>query len=112
MEEIAEKPKRVFYRRRYGKRRVKPKSNLRGARAGAKVKGVPMTAVGLRAEHYYMARELAEFYQAPLMRTLGAIVVREYCRVLYKSDPAKAAQIEEAYKNDENQAKYIVDLAH
>jgi hypothetical protein len=71
-----------------------------------------MTAVGLRAEHYYMARELAEFYQAPLMRTLGAIVVREYCRVLYKSDPAKAAQIEEAYKNDENQAKYIVDLAH
>jgi hypothetical protein len=112
MEEVTTKPKRVFYRRRFDKSKAKPKSKLRGARAGAKVKGVPVTAVGLRAEHYYMARELAEFYQAPLMRTVGAIIVHEYCRVLYKSDPIKAVEIEEAYKNDENQAKYIVDLAY
>jgi hypothetical protein len=83
----------------------------RGAKVGDKVKKVPYTSVAMRPEHYYMLRELCEYYSAPLTRTTGAIIVREYCRVLAKTNPDEAAKIKDVYKHDENQAKYIIDIS-
>lgn len=102
--------KPAFKYKRLGCRPKAAKTNLRGARAGDKLKTVLYTAIGMRPEHYYMLRELAEFYDAPMTRTTAGIVVKEYCRLLAKTDPAKAAEIRDTYKNDKVQAKYIVDI--
>lgn len=102
--------KKPFKYKRAGCRPGAVKTNLRGARAGDKVKTVLYTAIGVRPEHYYMLRELAEYYEAPMTRTLAALIVKEYCRLLAKTEPAKAAQIRDTYKNDKIQAKYVVDL--
>lgn len=102
--------KKPFKYKRAGCRPTAVKTTLRGARAGDKVKTVLYTAIGVRPEHYYMLRELAEYYEAPMTRTLAALIVKEYCRLLSKTEPAKAAQIRDTYKNDKIHAKYVVDL--
>jgi hypothetical protein len=103
-DEVVKKPKRKWRRSR-----ILKTPRVRGARATSKIKKT-YTAIAARPEHYYMLRELAEFYKAPMARTVGAIIVNEYCRVLAKSDPAKALEIREIYKNDKTQFNYIVDL--
>jgi len=102
-EEVVKKPKR---RRRIGRYRG---PRVRGAKATEKIKK-NYTAIAARPEHYYMLRELAEFYNAPLTRTVGAIIVNEYCRLLAKTDPAKALEIREVYKNDKTQINYVVNI--
>ncbi len=68
------------------------------------------TAVLLRPEHYFMLRELAEVYDTPLMRLAGALVVREYCKVLALTDPAGAAEITKTYAEDERYREYVTQL--
>lgn len=69
------------------------------------------TAVLLRPEHHYMARELADYYETPLMRLAGALVVREYCKVLSLSDPERAAAIAETYAADGMYADHVTNLS-
>ena len=68
-----------------------------GPRLGVNFVKRKATAVLMRPELYYMARELADYYETPLMRLAGALVVREYCKVLSLSDPEGAAAIAEMY---------------
>lgn len=102
-EEVIKKPRRKKLRR-YRRPRI------RGARATSKVKK-NYTAIAARPEHYYMLRELAEFYNAPLTRTVAAIIVNEYCRLLAKTDPTSAAEIKKTYVEDAQQSQYIIPLS-
>lgn len=69
------------------------------------------TAVIMRAEHYYMARELADYYETPLMRLAGALVVREYCKLLAETDPAGAAAIAETYADGGIYSEHVTPLS-
>lgn len=103
-DEVVKKPRRKRVRSR-----IRKVPRVRGAQATSKIKK-NYTAIAARPEHYYMLRELAEFYNTPLVRITGAIIVNEYCRLLAKTDPVKALEIKLVYKNDKTQAAYVVDL--
>jgi hypothetical protein len=68
------------------------------------------TAIALRPEHYFMLRELADYYETPLMRLAGALIVREYCRVLAQTDPEGAAALRQTYADDEQHREYVTQL--
>lgn len=68
------------------------------------------TAVLLRPEHYFMLRELADLYETPLTRLAGALVVREYCKLLAETDPVGAAEITRLYAEDEKYREYVTQL--
>lgn len=68
------------------------------------------TAVIMRPEHYFMLRELADVYETPLMRLVGALVVREYCSILEETDPAGAAAISETYAEDGIYSEHVTPL--
>ena len=70
-----------------------------------------MTAVATRPDHYYMLREMADYYDAPLTKIVGAMIVREYCRILSESDPDRASKLKETYENNEEHSQYIIRLA-
>lgn len=83
----------------------------RGAKLGSKFKKTHTTAVCLRPEHYYMLREMADFYESHLNQLAGSLVIQEYCRLLSKRDPERAAQIKDTYENDEKYSTHIIRLA-
>lgn len=91
--------------------KIKRGRGNRGAKLGSKFKKSYTTAVCLKPEHYYMLREMADFYESHLNQLAGALVIQEYCRLLSKKDPEKAAQIKDTYENDEKYAHHIIRLA-
>jgi len=92
-------------------RKKRALSRKRGPRLGSNAVKRHATAVIMRPEHYYMARELADYYETPLMRLAGALVVREYCRVLAQRDPAGAAAIAETYAEDGIYSGHVTPLS-
>ena len=83
-----------------------------GPRLGVNFVKKRMTAVATRPDHYYMLREMADYYDAPLTKIVGAMIVREYCRILSESDPDRASKLKETYENNEEHSQYIIRLAH
>jgi hypothetical protein len=82
-----------------------------GPRLGVNYIKPVSTAIIFRPEHYYMARELADYYETPLMRLAGALVVREYCKVLALSDPDGSAAIAETYAEDGIYSEHVTKLS-
>jgi hypothetical protein len=58
-----------------------------------------------------MLREMADFYESHLNQLAGSLVIQEYCRLLLKRDPERAAQIKDTYENDEKYSTHIIRLA-
>ena len=92
-------------------RKKRALSRKPGPRLGVNFVKRNATAVIMRPEHYYMARELADYYETPLMRLAGALVVREYCKVLSLSDPEGAAAIAETYAEDGVYSDHVTNLS-
>jgi hypothetical protein len=57
----------------------------------------PWVSLTIRAEHYAMLRELAEFHQCTIGAAAMALIQAEFIRQLAESDPEKAKQLEEEY---------------
>ncbi len=92
-------------------RKKRALSRKPGPRLGVNYVKRKATAVLMRPELYYMARELADYYETPLMRLTGALVVREYCKVLGLSDPDGAAAIAETYAEDGIYSEHVTKLS-
>jgi len=92
-------------------RKKRALSKKPGPRLGVNFVKRKATAVLMRPEFYYMARELADYYETPLMRLAGALVVREYCKVLSLSDPDGAAAIAETYAEDGMYSDHVTKLS-
>lgn len=92
-------------------RKKRAMSRKPGPRLGVNFVKRHATAVIMRPEHHYMARELADYYETPLMRLAGALVVREYCKVLSLSDPEGAAAIAETYAEDGVYSDHVTKLS-
>ena len=94
------------------KKPVRSRLSLRtGPKLGVNFVKKHVTAVATRPDHYYMLREMADFYDAPLTKIVGALIVQEYCRVLSFSDPERADKIKSSYATAEEHAQYIIKLA-
>ena len=40
----------------------------------------PWVSVTMRAEHYAMLREIAEYFEAPVSKVTATMVVQQYCK--------------------------------
>jgi len=58
---------------------------------------VPWVSLTIRAEHYAMLRELAEFHQCSMGAAAMALIQTEFIRQVAETDPEKARQLEEEY---------------
>lgn len=92
-------------------RKKRALSRKPGPRLGVNFVKRKATAVLMRPELYFMARELADYYETPLMRLAGALVVREYCKVLALSDPERAAAIAKTYAEDGIYSEHVTKLS-
>lgn len=54
-------------------------------------------SVTIRAEHFVMLRELADFHKCTASAAAMALIQDEFIRQLAVSDPEKARQLEEEY---------------
>lgn len=57
----------------------------------------PWVTLTIRAEHYAMLRELAEFHNCTMGTAAMALIQTEFIRQLAETDPEKARQLEEEY---------------
>jgi hypothetical protein len=57
----------------------------------------PWATLTIRAEHYAMLRELAEFHNCTIGAAAMALIQTEFVRQLAETDPEKARQLEEEY---------------
>jgi hypothetical protein len=57
----------------------------------------PWATLNIRAEHYTMLRELAEFHQCTMGAVAMALIQEEFIRQVATTDPEKARQLEEEY---------------
>jgi len=64
----------------------------------------------MRAEHYAMLREIAEYFEAPVSKVTATMVVQQYCRLLREVEPVTAQKIIETYKEDERHEGQLLDL--
>jgi hypothetical protein len=60
-------------------------------------RNVPWVTLTIRAEHYAMLRELAEFHRCTIGSAAMALIQAEFIRQLAQSDPEKARLLEEEY---------------
>ena len=64
----------------------------------------------MRAEHYAMLREIAEYFEAPVSKVTATMVVQQYCRLLREIEPVTAQKIIETYREDERHEGQLLDL--
>ena len=64
----------------------------------------------MRAEHYAMLREIAEYFEAPVSKVTATMVVQQYCRLLREVEPVTAQKIIETYREDERHEGQLLDL--
>lgn len=78
----------------YGKRRRKrPVKELKRPKSPSQRK-TPWVTLTIRAEHYTMLRELAEYNKCTISLAAMVLIEAEFMRVLNTVDPEKVKQIE------------------
>ena len=95
-------------RRPKAKPRKKPEGYV--APPSPKDRCTPWVSVTMRAEHYAMLREIAEYFEAPVSKVTATMVVQQYCRLLREVEPVTAQKIIETYKEDERHEGQLLDL--
>ena len=75
--------------------KAKPKKKPEGyvAPPSPKDRCTPWVSVTMRAEHYAMLREIAEYFEAPVSKVTATMVVQQYCRLLREIEPVTAQKI-------------------
>lgn len=81
--------------RKIGGRWAKPKK-LNAPKSPSR-RETPWVTITIRAEHYAMLRELAEFHECTISAATMALIQTEFLRQLAQTDPEKARKLEEEY---------------
>jgi hypothetical protein len=97
--EIQTERRNMTYRKICGKW-VKPASQRRRkykAPPSPSRRETPWVTLTIRAEHYAMLRELAEYHQCTISAAAMALIQEEFIRQVAETDPEKARKLEEEY---------------
>lgn len=78
-------------------RRIKPRKPRLKIDPSPSRRMTPWVTLTIRAEHYAMLRELAEFHNCTIGAAAMALIQTEFVRQLAETDPEKARQLEEEY---------------
>jgi len=86
----------MLYRKIAGKRVRRKKPGYKPPPSPSR-RDVPWVTLTVRAEHYAMLRELAEFHRCTISAAAMALIQEEFINQVAQTDPVKAQQLREAY---------------
>jgi len=88
---------REGYRKINGKWTKRRSKRTKGTDPSPAYRNTPWVTVIIRAEHYVMLKELADFHSCTISAAAMSLIQEEFLKQLAVTDPEKARKLEEAY---------------